>query len=697
MSQRIVHTHCQICEQLCGINVTVEEDRIIAIEPDKQNPYTWRDFCIKASHAGDVVTSPWRLLQPMRRQGDRYVPATYEEAVDDIATRLRAIVDRFGPNAVGGYSGNPQGFNFGSVAYHNAFLSALGTHQVYGVSSIDSNAKHVATDRMFGVETLALIPDIDATDCALLIGTNPAISKFNWGGKVPDGWKRLRARVNAGAELIVVDPRRTETAAHATLYLAPLPEEDWALLLGMIQVIFADGTERLPAEGLVAGLDDLRQLANAMPLARLAAICDVPEADIAEAARRFARAKSAFAFAATGPALGRNGVLTHWLTLALNLITDRVDRAGGRCMPNWPFNAAINAARMPKKPRIRSRVRGLEPVVGQHALAELADEITTPGEGQIRALIMGGGNPVANAAGGEKLASALKELELLVSVDLFQRESHVDADWLIPGQHFLERDEAHVYLHALNDRPFVQSSTAAVSAPPGVRPEWTFYRDLAAAMGLKLFGGALNNPDELAAAALASGGQVTLDEIRAHPHGLLFGERSIGHLWNYLREVNRPIELCPAEFVVCLRENLAAAAPVTAGRYRIISRRRNAMMNASLTETTGSISADETADSFEINSADAAAAGICTGDQVEIRSDTAIIQACAVVSDKVRRGTLVLAHGWGSPLYDAAAGVEVFRRGHARNKLVSDMDLSPMSGVPRLNGTPVSLAVIAAV
>ena len=689
---RQVYTHCLICEQLCGLEVEVEDGKVLSIRPDRQNPYTWRDFCVKGQQAHEVAASPWRVRSPMKRVGSRFVETSYEEAVADIAARLQAILAEHGKNAVAGYLGNPMGFSSGGSAWHFGFLDAVGTGQKYGVQSIDSNAKHVACDAMFGLETLALVPDIDATDFALLIGTNPAVSKFNWGGKVPNGWRRLKDRVKAGAELVVIDPRRTETAAGATRHLAPLPETDWALLLGMIKVILDEGSERLPAEIPVVGLDDLRAICGSARLDGLGAICDISPETIAAIARSFARAPRAFAFAATGPALGRHGVLTHWLTLALNLVTDRLDRPGGRFAPNWPFNMALSKGA--SEPKRRSRVRGIETVVGQHSLAELADEILTSGKGQIRALIIGGGNPVSTGAGGEHLAHALGQLDLLVSVDLFQRESHRDAHWLIPAVHFLEREEVHVGLHSYNDRPFIQTTRQAIAPPPGVRPEWMFYRDLAVAMGLQLFGGHVADPDAMAAGMIARSGTITLDDVRASEHGLGYGERTMGHFLDFFGRERRKVDICPANLAdqlmaVLSGDSLIGAPPP--GHYRMISRRRNGMMNSSLTETSGAIGRDETADTLEINREDAASDGISEGDLLEIRSPTGTIQVRARLTDDVRRGVVAIGHGWGSPLFDPVTSAEVFRRGNERNKLVSDADLDPLSAVPRLNGTLVSL------
>ena len=688
------YTHCLICEQLCGLEVSLRDGVIQSIRPDKQNPYSWRDFCVKGQQAHEVAASPWRVRAPMKREGERYVEASYDEAVDDIAARLKAIIAAHGKDAVAGFLGNPMGFSAGASAWHFGFLDAIGTSQKYGVQSIDSNAKHVACDEMFGLETLALIPHIDATDFALLIGTNPAVSKFNWGGKVPNGWRRLKDRMRAGARVVVVDPRRSETAAAASGHVAALPETDWAFLLGMIKVILDEGLQRLPADYEVTGYDRLVALAGSASLGRLAAICSVPAGQITETARGFAGAARAFAFAGTGPALGRHGVLTHWLTLALNVLTDRIDREGGRFAPAWPYNLPM--AKPAGEPKRRSRVRGIETVVGLHSVSELAGEIETPGPGQVRALILGGGNPVSTGAEGAHLASALGKLELLVSVDLFRRESHRDAHWLIPAVHFLERDEVHVALHSYNDLPFIQATRQVVAPPPGVRPEWMFYRDLAAALGTEVFGGQIRTPDELAGGMIARSGTITLGDVRAQPHGLVYGERTMGHFIAFMRRERRSINMCPDRLASALEDALAGDPRIVApppGSYRLISRRRNGMMNSSLAESTGVIGGDETADTVEINRSDALAAGIAEGDRLEVRSPVGAISARALLSDAVRPGAVAMVQGWGSPVLDPASATEHFRRGNERNKLISDLDLDPLSAAPRLNGTLVTITL----
>lgn len=693
--EQITHTFCQICEQSCGLTVTSRDGRIVSIAPDQQNKGSWRDFCIKAAHADQVVSGEKRIRQPMRRVGDRYVAATYDEALDDIAGRMRRIIDAHGPDAVGSYLGNPAYVAFAGSAFFGALLDALGTDSRYTVGSLDQNAWNVVSQAMFGTPWIPLLPDVDGSDCMLFVGANPAISMMNWVGRVADGWRRALKQVAAGAELIIVDPRRTESARKATLHIAPRPEEDWALLLAMLKLIFEWKLERPARLDQFTGLDKLREMTQSVPLDALAQRCDVAVATIIDAAGRFGRAAHPLAVARTGSAIGRNGVLTEWLSHVLNFVMGQVDVPGGRYMPGWPINfpeLLDRSAYVSDKP---SRVRGLMPVAGAHSVAELPQAIRTPGPGQVRALIMYAGNPVVSGPDGPALDQAFAELELMVSVDLFQRESHRHAHWLIPAVHFLERDELNVPAFALTERPFIQVTRPAVEPPAGVEHEWQFFMALGKRLGLKMFGGMPDpTPQGMARQLLGAYGQVDYDAVLAAPHGLEYGERSYGHFWRYLEKNDRRVNLAPPELVGLLSERLREPLPgsaMDAYPFQMISRRRKNMMNSWLAETTGMETHDHRGDMVEIGTDDAAALGLVNGDRASVASRTGEVEATVIVSDALRQGVVVMDHGWGSRLFDPASGEVRFEAGVNRNRLVANDDLAPLSGVPRLNGTPVKL------
>lgn len=716
------YTVCGICEQGCGLKVTTEDQRVTKVEPDKDNPYSWQDFCIKAAKSHLALNHPQRITQPMKRVGDRYVAASYDEAIAAIATGLNTIIDRHGAHAVASYVGNPNGFNFGSALFHTMLLDAIGTESRYWVGSIDQNALHVVSDELYGNPWVSLQADIDHCDHFLLIGTNPQISTMCWIGYSPNGWKRVLARKAEGAEVVVVDPRRTESAAKASQHIQPLPESDWALLLGMIKVIVDEGLGA-PRSQHLEGLESVLAIAANADLDDLAQRCDLPTERIVALAQDFARAPRAMAIARTGVSVGRHGVLALWLTQVLNYLTDRVESEGGVYYVSGILDLIAAGDTLFPHSEARSRLRGHKNVAGALSLAELADEITTPGDGQVRALIINSGNPVVSGPEGHKLDAALAELDLLVVIDQFQRESHRHADWLIPGDHFLERSDINPLIQSLSPSPRAQLARAAVPLPATMRYEWEFLRDLTLAMDKPLLDGKkwLNplvkasiwlakvtgktqlalSPNLLSRLLIRSGGRFSWSEIRRARHGLgkVDDRPEFGTLFEKLSQQGRKVALAPDSFVDSLQQILDT--PPTKNPdfpLQLISRRRLKMMNSWSVETsmTAMSEREKTGDRIEINHEDGTRLGLHEGQRVTVTSAVAELQAVAHLSRDVRPGVAVMEHGWGHRTFDPSTGQGRYNGGVNRNVLVSNRDLDPLSRVPRLNGTDINVTPVTA-
>ncbi len=703
---KMISTFCRICEAYCGINVEVADNRVLRIQPDKDNPLTWRDFCPKGRTAAELIDHPRRLRVPLRRVGDRYLEASWDEAVDEIADVLRRLVDTYGPDSIGIYQGNPTGFNSGAVLFGGAFARALGTTNVFGVGSVDQNALHVVCREMYGVWLLPLLPDVDACRYFLLLGMNPAHTTFGWIGSIPDGWKRALATRRHGGKIVVVDPRRTPTAEDADLHLAIRPGQDWAFLLGLVKVILDNGWERPSSAGVqMSGLDELRAVCGEVDLADLADRCGIEQDRIITVATEFAGAETAVCVAHTGVAQNITGTLGDWLSQVLNFLTDRVDVPGGRRFePGFVdirrfFGGALGAP---------SRVRGLPAIAGTRSLAEMADEITTPGPGQVRALILHAGNPVISGPEGQRLDAALTELELLVSIDLFQRVSSRHADWLLPDAHFLEREDMLLNRSSLEERPFVQFGQQAVQPPEGVRENWEFWLDLAIAMDLPFMSRTPLDAEAKAARVraraerrpelgmhpaavqrrLLARSPISYDDIRAHPHGWCYAERTFGHFAEYVSTPDGAVRLAPEAFTVELRRVLAAAPPCPPAShpYTLIARRHRESMNGWLNEVPG-LHRRTRRNSLEIGREDAAREGLSDGDTVAVVSTTgARIELPVVVSDALAVGVVVSEHGWGSGILDPAGGGKPESYGANRNVLTPRSAVDPLSAMSALNG-----------
>jgi formate dehydrogenase len=714
MMEDSVYTYCRTCASSCGLEVVVDRaaNRVVDIKPDRANPFSWQDFCRKGGRAHEVVEHPRRLMTPMRRVGDRYEPATYEEAFADIAARLNAIVDRHGPDAIGAYAGNPMIHSFAATTFWTGLLDAIGTGNRYFTGSVDQNNVHVVSEALYGDEMLFLVPDIDACDCFLLVGTDPSQSRFTWVEISPGGWNRVLERQRQGADLIVVDPRRSETAERADTHVAVVPGEDWAFLLGVLKVILDEGLERPSTAVPLNGVAALRELARSTDLQTLAARCGVDAAVIADVAHRFARARTAMCITRTGVAQNEHGTLGEWLAHVLNLMTDRVDRPGGRRYERGYISVGLFRKMTTPRAEHHTRLRRNPQIFGHHAIAEVPDEILTPGDGQIRAMLVAFGNPVISGPDGAALDRAFAQLELLVSFDFVQRESHRHAHWLIPGTHWLEREELHPMAGSLTDAPFVQYAQRAIAPPEGMLEEWEVFAELALAMDRNLFGapgvnrllrvsrrlarvtgrpGLALSPEWLQRLFVLSGRRLKWSDIRRREHGWIYGEKRYGDLAGVLATPDRRVNLAPPQFVAACHEALATA-PATTGEFPLLlsNKRSREAMNSWLNEMPGLFRADRGV-AVDMHPDDAECAGVASGDLVRLVSPVGSIEVRARITDAMRPGVLCIPHGWGSRIFDPAGGAEPVVHGVNRNLLVDNRRLDRLSQTPALNSVAVRL------
>lgn len=713
-AQKTVHTFCRYCLAACGVEVTVVGNKITKISADKQNPHTWRDFCAKGRTANELVEHPRRIVNPMRRVGDGYVEASWDEAIRDIANRFNALIDADGPDAVGAYWGNPAGFSSSNVTFMTGFLDALNTNSRYYVGSVDQNAMHVVATAMYGSQLMAPVSDIDECDYFLLVGTNPAVSAWNWLETVPGGWKRCLDRQRAGAKLVVVDPVRTDTAAHADLHLPVRPGEDWALLLGLVKVVLEEGLEHAEdCRELAVGVPELRTLVAEADLDDLAARCEIPADTIRQVAREFAAAPGAMAITRTGIAQHLTGTIGEWLGHVLNVITGRMDRPGGRRFEPGYVDSLKIFDTMAKPIIHKSRIQGRDMVAGNHGLDELPDEITTPGPGQLRAMVINCGNPVVSGPNGDKLDAALATLDTLVVIDFVQRESHRHAHWLLPAVHWLERNDLHCLTSGLHDEPYAQYGPKAVEPPPGAREEWQIFTDLAIAMGKPMFGkpgvngfvrasralsrwtrrpGLAFTPHWIDRLLVASGRKIKWKDLMAHPHGWVFGKREYGHFKKALKTPDKKVHSAPPQFLARARELLATAHPVAPAGYpfQLANRRHRHSMNSWLNEMPSLHRSGKT-NRMVIHPTDAAPLGIADGDQVRVYSPSGSIELAAEVSDQPRPGVVIVDHGWGSRVFDPRGSAAPESYGVNRNQLIVGDKVDPLSQQTALGSSYVAV------
>lgn len=707
-------TYCRICEPLCGLVATVEDGRLQSLRPDPDHPLSRGQACPKGIAFTDIQNDPDRVLHPLRRTASgEFEQVSWDEALDDIGRRLRPVAH----DEIGIYYGNPSAFSYSHALWAIGFAKGLGTKHVYGAGSQDINSRFVASQLLYGSVTQIPFPDLPRTDFLLMIGANPLVSHGS-ALSAPRIKDHLSGIVKRGGRVVVVDPRRTETAK-AYEHLAVRPDGDAWLLLSLLHVLFA---ENLVDDAAIAaqstGVELIRSAAAAHSPESTASITGV-EPDVVRAlARDLAAAPSATVYGRTGACLGRNATLVSFLIDVVTLVTGNLDRAGGTLFSHGiiPAEEIAERAGLITYDSGRSRLGGFPDVLGTYPAALMADEITTPGKGRLRALIVTAGNPVLSCPDGEKLEAALEDLDLLVSVDLYVNDTNKHADYVLPATTWLEREDYPIGIASASPTPFLQSTEAVVPAYGEARPEWQVIDEIARRAGIGMFHlGALRRlaglttrlpvrptPRLMIESMLRIGphgdlfglrrGGLNPAKLRANPHGVRLDEHAAtGRLRKVVRRRGADrgkVRLDPPEIAA----ELAALAPVVDDEHplRLIGLRELRSHN-SWQHNAPTLMKGKRRHTARINPEDAAAAGIEDGARVAIASPHGRIETIAQLTDEVGPGTVAVPHGWGHrgggwQRANAAGGANV-------NQLMSTAveDVERLAGMSHLNAVPVRL------
>lgn len=705
---------CRFCHAACPIDVDVEvgvevgtspAETVVAIRGVPEDPLFEGYTCIKGRQLADQHHHPDRLRSPLRRVGGTLVPVAAEEALDHVAGRIAEIVERCGPRAIASYIGTGAFQNSTSAPVVAAFHQAIGSPSFYTSVTIDQPA-HVTSRLRMGVWDAGWHNFRDA-DVSLAIGYNPVVSSYAPAGGLQgtNPIVALRRAKRRGMKLVVVDPRRSELAAFADIWLPVRPGEDPTLLAGMLRVILTE--ERHDAEFCrewVDQLDDLAAAVDPFDLATVGDRCGVDPAMVAAAARLFAAGPRGSAGTGTGPNMAPHSTLTEHLALALNAICGRVNREGDRLeSPNFlspgdTRRAQVNAPSDPA-PGAPHRVRGLRGLPGEMLTSQLPDEILLPGEGRVRALIVCGGNPAVAFPDQERTVAALRDLELLVVIDHRRTATAELADVVVPPRLPLERADVPNVMDRRFAAPYASYTPPVVRADGDLLSEWEVYAGLARRLGLTLAlpGGALaldgTAADDTVLDLAFAGGRLSMAEVRARRFTIL-EHRAI--------EVIGPDPATRSRFAVAPPDVIAELAAVAGEgtgvavldgfdpdrhRFRLVSRRMKHVLNSLGRELPGLARVGTTNPAF-LHPDDLSDLGVDDGDLVEISSPSGSVVGVARASDAVGRGVISMSHAWG--------GLPADER--ARSTGVSTSRLSSLaSGGDPLNGMAVQSAIPVAV
>nr|WP_256833552.1 molybdopterin oxidoreductase family protein [Pseudomonas oleovorans] len=699
MTKSLHYRACHLCEAICGLAIETEAEpdgstQIRSIKGDARDSFSRGHICPKAVALQDIQNDPDRIRQPMRRIGEQWQAIGWEEAFELVAERLSTIQAAHGQNAVAVYQGNPSVHNYGLMTHSNYFLGQLKTRNRFSATSVDQLPHHLTSHLMYGHGLLIPIPDIDHTDFMLILGGNPLASNGSI-MTVPDVEKRLKAIQARGGKLVVVDPRRSETAAIADQHLFVRPGSDAALLLALLNTLFEEGLTRdshLPVEGL----EQVREAIAGFDAEAMSVRCGVPAETIRQLARDFAAADKAVCYGSMGVSTQAFGTLCQWLVQIINLVTGNVDRAGG-VLCTTPAVDLVASTSGGHFNRWQSRVSGLPEYGGELPVSALAEEMLTPGEGQIRALVTVAGNPVLSTPNGRQLEQALDGLDFMLSVDFYINETTRYADLILPPTAPLEHDHYDTTFNVFAVRNVTRFNEAILAKPDGALHDWEIFVGLAKAFaarnGLELK--PTMAPEQMIDMGLRFGPygdrsehKLSLAALREHPHGVDLGPLQ-SNLAARLKTPSKAVQAAPELLLADLAR--FAEQPQPAADELLLIGRRHVRSNNSWMHNYHRLVKGKPRHQLLMNPADLASRGLADGQRVSVRSRVGSIEVEVAASDEVMAGVVSLPHGWGHARPGVQMDIARAQPGASANDLTDERQLDALSGNAVLNGVPVEV------
>ena len=706
---------CTLCEAMCGIVVETAGDQVLSIRGDQEDPFSKGHICPKAVALKDLHEDKDRLRTPLKREGRTFKPISWDEAFDTVARELRRVQRKHGKSAVGVYQGNPTVHNYGSMMFAPLFVRALRTRSRFSATSVDQLPHMLAAHQMFGHQLLLPIPDLDRTEYLLILGANPAVSNGSL-MSAPGVSERIKRIKDRGGRVVVLDPRRTETAQLASEHLFVRPGSDALFLLSVLHVIFAEGRQRLGAlEPMLSGVERIRELVEPYAPGRVSPLVGIDAAHIRRIAREFSAAERAVCYGRVGVSTQKFGGLSCWLVNVLNIVTGNLDRAGG-AMFTQP---AVDLIRTPVSmggqghfDKYRSRVRGLPEFGGELPVAAMAEEIDTPGKGQIRALVTSCGNPVLSTPNGARLERALEGLEFMVSIDFYLNETTRHAHIILPPSGPLEHDHYDLVFNLLAVRNVAKYSPAVFARAREGKHDWEIFNELTWRLEQRPLRRRLARAQSLVLEKLGPRGM--LDAIlRIGPRGDRFGLSKDGLSLKKLEQAvhgvdlgplepcvrarldspDRKIELAP-ELLVRDLDRLEAALPSfkrAPGQLVLIGRRQLRSNNSWLHNSERLVKGPRRC-TLEMHPSDAEALGLAHGQDVEVRSRVGAVVAPVSITESLMPGVVSLPHGWGHDREGVQLRVARAHAGVSINDVTDEQALDDLSGNASFSGLSVQVA-----
>ena len=670
---------CNLCEAVCGIEITHAEGKILSIAGDKLDPFSRGHICPKAVALKDIYEDTNRLKFPMKRTGNEWHEISWEEAFDEIAEKLKDIQAKYGKNSVAVYQGNPSVHNFGTLLNSGSLLKALRTQNNFSATSVDQLPHHFAAWTMFGHPLLMPIPDIDNTDYFLILGANPLASNGSL-MTAPDIINRLEAIKKRGGKIILIDPRKTETARVASEHHFIKPATDVYFLLAIIQTLFAENLVNLDrlAE-FTDGVETLQAVSQDYTPEKAQNLTGISASKIRRIAIEFANAKRAVCYGRMGVSVQKFGNLCHWLINSINILTGNLDEPGGAMFTAPAFDLLQMAQPENIYNRWQSRVRKLPEFMGELPVAALSEEILTDGEGQIKALMTSCGNPVLSTPNGGQLDKALDKLEFMVSIDIYINETTCKADFILPPATGLETSHYDVIFNLFAIRNVAKYSTPLFPKAANAKYDWEIFQELYHRLSGNLESIKLVPPEAKLDFGLKFGRyKLSVEELAKNPHGIDLGELK-SCLPERLLTENKRINLAPELLVKDLERLKIETTESPEFPFALIGRRHLRDNNSWLHNSERLVKGKNRC-TLLINSADANSLNLQNNQTVKVSSRVGTVEIPCEITENIARGVVSIPHGYGHWREGVQLDTAQNHAGVSINDLTDELELDELTG-----------------
>ncbi len=681
---------CNLCEAICGLTFKIEGDSIISIRGDDEDPFSRGHICPKAVALKDIHEDPDRLRTPVMRVGKGWQPITWDAAFDLVAEKLAEVIKRDGNDAVALYAGNPNVHNFGHLLNFPPIAKLLGSRNVFSASSVDQMPQQLVSYWMFGHQFLIPIPDIDHTQYFLILGGNPIASNGSM-MTVPDVANRLAAIRKRGGKVVVIDPRRTETANVASEHFFIRPGTDATFIAALINSVREHNGFRLPDVSLFSGLEQALDAIAPFTAEAVAKFTGIAADDIRRIAREFAAADGAVAYGRMGTTTQAFGATNQWLIYLLNFVTGNLDRVGG-ALPTTPVLPITGpGTRAGGHGRWHSRVRKLPETNGEIPVVALAEEISTPGEGQIRALFTTAGNPVLSIPNGPALDRALASIDFMVSIDIYVNETTRHANVILPPTSALNHDHYDSVFNAFAVRNVTRLNKALWERAENERYDWEIFSALGSKLAAKLDREYRPAPSvrDVVAAAASRHPVATLEAINDAPHGIDLGPL-VPSLFKRLQTADGKLHCAPPALIADM-SRLAREMEIPNDALKLIGR-RHVRSNNSWMHNSYRLMKGKPRHQLLMHPDDMAARELRDGQVVVVRSRTGEVAIDVSASSDLMPGVVSIPHGFGHHLEGVKQSVACVFPGVSANDLTDEGAIDAVSANAVLNGVPVTVS-----